>query len=103
MSDPTKTAFDEYVNARIQEANANLERFGPNEEVAKLWDQLGHAIDAAVMARVEHRACSKSQASISDAELFGASKTWRDAEALVDSKIEEYIERAADLVEKGQK
>jgi len=97
------TEFDEYVNERIDQANANLQRFGPNEEVAKLWDQLGHAIDAAVTARVEHRVCFKNAASRADEELMQTSRAWRDAEAQVDSKIEEYIERAADLVEKGQK
>jgi len=101
MSDPTKTAFDEYVNERIQEANANLERFGPNEEVAKLWDQLGHAIDAAVTAKVAHSACFKNQAARADDELMHASRTWRDAEAHLRFKFEEYIKAAADLVEKA--
>jgi len=94
------TAFDEFITKKIDETNKNIQIPAPSNEVAKLWEQVGDAIDKAVTARVQHRACSKNQASISDAELFGASRTWRDAEAVVDSKIEEYIESAADLVEK---
>ena len=97
------TDFDDYVNERIEQANANLQRFGPNQEVAKLWDQLGHAIEAAVTARVQHRACFKNPASRADEELMQTSRAWRDAEAQVDSKIEEYIERAADAVERDNK
>ena len=95
------TAFDEYVEGRIGDINAKMQKPAPSNEVAKLWDQVGESIDRAVVARVHHRACTKNQASISDAELFGASKAWRDAEAEIDSKLEQYVDAAADLAEKA--